>query len=105
MKSVICAAVFFFSYSVMAGDLYLVCEHTKYDRSFTSRIDNGAAKKLIIPGEHGEFFLLQLNKIDNELISLFKLEITNLNDELSETKNLSISEETLVGQFICAVRD
>lgn len=76
MKKTIYAIFLLFSFSALAGDLYLVCENTKNNMSFTSTINDGAAN-MIIPGKKGIFFFLHLEKTLNESNSLFKLEITN----------------------------
>ena len=104
MKKTIYAIFLLFSFSALAGDLYLVCENTKNNMSFTSTINDGAAN-MIIPGKEGIFFFLQLEKTLNESNSLFKLEITNSKNETLEIKNLAIFEEITIGQFVCAVRD
>lgn len=103
MKSVLAILMTFFSLSVFAGDLYLVCEDASHDDFLSSTIDDGRAGLLLTTATN-EPLLLKVRELKSAQTK-YELTLTQLRSNQSEKIELDLFEEIIIGNYTCLIRD
>jgi hypothetical protein len=104
MKKVLLAILALVSFSALAGDIYFVCEDEKNDDLVSIAVESDKTSSLILNIERSSI-LLRVKKGKELTRALYHLNIKTLGERDSETIELSLFEEVIIGNYSCSIRD